>query len=232
MTHPRSSVYLRLVAKDLYLQRGLIVGATAVGAATLALSSRTRDLSLGGLNLGFLLYLTAIITFGILVPMLAILKERQEGTQLFVLSLPISPRRYRSAKVVAAAIAFLIPWTTLTLGVAIVAWWLPETRAGLPFFVALMGFLLGNFATLTAIVASTKSEIWAVVGILATNVSVTPFLVHLGRVTRLAEGAAHAASAAPLWNPEVRTLLIVESLWIAAAFAVAVGLPRTRGGNL
>ncbi len=41
MTHPRSSVYLRLVAKDLYLQRGLIVGATAVGAATLALSTKT-----------------------------------------------------------------------------------------------------------------------------------------------------------------------------------------------
>ena len=56
-----------------------------------------------------------IIAYGIFIAMLAILKERQDRSQLFVLSLPVSPAQYSRAKVWAALIAFFAPWSLLTL---------------------------------------------------------------------------------------------------------------------
>lgn len=215
----------RLVVKDLYLFRWLILGAAVAGAGSLALAGRSEGGQSEGLNLGFLLYLTTIITFGILVPMLGILKERQDRSRLFVLSLPISPAGYVVAKVTSTLVVFLLPWLALTGGVVGFTLATGRPAGALPFFVVLMGFLLGNFATLTALVASTKSELWAVAGILATNVSVTPFLIHLGKLPGV---AGQSGQAAATWSPEVLTLLAIEAVWILVALAAAFLIPTRK----
>lgn len=222
------SIVARLVAKDLYLQRWLVAGALVAGVASLALtgSGRTDGEAEGsGIDLGFLIYLTTLITFGILVPMLGILKERQDKSRLFVLSLPVSPAQYVRSKVLAALAIFLLPWGALTAGVATLTLATDRPDGGLPFFVALMGFLLGNFCTLTALVAIASSELWAVAGILVTNVSVTPFLVHLGKLPGV---AGRTGEAAATWSPEVLTLLAIEAAWVVVALALALWLPTLK----
>jgi hypothetical protein len=225
MTPAPRPVLVRLIAKDLYLHRWLIAGSVAAAVAALALTNRDADGAGGGLDLGFLLYLTTLITFGILVPMLGILKERQDQSRLFVLSLPISPAGYVVSKVASALAVFLVPWLALTGGVVALTLATDRPDGALPFFVALMGFLFGNFATLTALVATAKSELWAIAGILVTNVSVTPFLIHLGKLPGV---AGRTGDAVATWSPEILKLLAVEGAWILAALALAVWLPTRR----
>ena len=225
MTPAPRPVLVRLIAKDLHLHRGLIAGTLAAAVATLALTGRGGASEGGGLDLGFLLYLTTLITFGILVPMLGILKERQDRSRLFVLSLPISPAGYVVSKVASALAVFLVPWLALTGGVVALTLATDRPDGALPFFVALMGFLFGNFATLTALVATAKSELWAIAGILVTNVSVTPFLIHLGKLPGV---AGRTGDAVATWSPEILKLLAVEGAWILAALALAVWLPTRR----
>lgn len=225
MTPASRPVLVRLIAKDLYLYRWLIAGTLAAAVATLALTGRGGASEGGGLDLGFLLYLTTLITFGILVPMLGILKERQDRSRLFVLSLPISPAGYVVSKVASALAVFLMPWLALTGGVVALTLATDRPDGALPFFVALMGFLFGNFATLTALVATAKSELWAIAGILVTNVSVTPFLIHLGKLPGV---AGRTGDAVATWSPEILKLLAVEGAWILAALALAVWLPTRR----
>ena len=109
----RPSLVGRLVAKDLYFYRWLIVGTLLAGVASLA-ASRFEDgdgVSTGP-NLGILLFMTTVIAFGVSLPMI-LLKEHQTRTSIFVLSLPVSPAQYSFAKVAAALIAFLVPWLGL-----------------------------------------------------------------------------------------------------------------------
>jgi len=105
------SITGRLVAKDLYLYRPLIACALVAGVASLVLSRFSAgDHVSTGVNAGVVLFMTTIIAFGIFIAMGGILKERQDRSQLFVLSLPIAPAQYAMAKVGAALIAFLVPW--------------------------------------------------------------------------------------------------------------------------
>lgn len=217
------SVVGRLIAKDVYLRRWLIAGALASGVASLALTGRGGEE--GGFDPGFLLFLTTMIVFGIFVPMLGIFKERQDRSQLFVLSLPVSPGQYAISKVVAALVVFLGPWLVLTVGVVALTLASDRPDGGLPFFTATMGFLLALFCTLTALVAITSSETWAIAGILATNVSVTPFLAYLGRLPGV---GGRGQEAAAIWSVETVTVLALEGLWILLALGLAVWLPTRR----
>jgi hypothetical protein len=220
------SIVGRLVAKDLYLYRWLIAAALVAGAASLVLSGVSEgDNVRTGMNAGFVLFLTTIIAFGIAVAMIGLLRERQEKSQLFVLSLPVSPAQYQAAKVVAALVAFLGPWALLTGGVVALTLGSDLPDGGIPFFVAMMTFFLGNFCTLLALIAITLSELWAVAGILVTNVSVTFFLARIGS---LPEVVAHRNDAAATWGPAILTVLAVEAAWIALALALAFYLPSRR----
>ena len=89
-----------------------------------------------GLNIGILLFMTTVIAFGVFLPMLGILKERLDRSQLFVLSLPMSAGAVLVAKVRAALIAFLVPWLRSRRRRGVVAVTRPADRtADLPFFV-------------------------------------------------------------------------------------------------
>ena len=221
--HERS-ILGRLVAKDLYLYRWLILATLLAGIASLVLLAWSDGDGATGLNLGFLLFLTVIIAFGCSLPMI-LLKEHQTRAQLFVLSLPVSLAQYSIAKVAAALLAFLVPWAALTGGVVVLTLSSAAPDGGLPFFVALMTFLLGNFCLLTALTVITMSEVAAIAGILVTNVSVTVFLVHLAKLPGIA-GRSQEADA--VWSPQVLTVLGLELVVILLSLALAFYLPSRR----
>ena len=220
------SIVGRLIAKDLYLYRGLVGGTLVAGIVSLVLMRFSPGDGVStGPNFGFLLFLTTIIAFGVSIPMLSILKEHQVRSHLFVLSLPVSPAQYSIAKVVAALLAFLVPWIALTGGVVVVTALSGAPRGGIPFFVALMTFLLSNFCVLLALVVITLSELWGVVGILVTNVSVTLFLFQLGKLVDISDRSGEAAAT---WSPALLAVLGGELALIALALGLAFYLPSRR----
>jgi ABC-2 type transport system permease protein len=219
------SITGRLIAKDLYLYRWLILGSLLAGVLSLVLSGFTGgDNVTTGPNLGFLLFITSIIAFGVSLPMV-VLKEHQNKSQLFVLSLPVSPAHYSISKVAAALIAFLVPWLTLTAGVVVVTAATPAPDGGIPFFVAMMTFFLCNFCLLMALTVITMSELAAIAGIGVTNVSVTVFLIQVGRLPGI-EGRSQDAAAS--WSPAILTVLGIELAVILLALGLAFYLPSRK----
>ncbi|MEO7793586.1 MAG: hypothetical protein ABIV06_02345 [Thermoanaerobaculia bacterium] len=225
MTRSRRSILGRLIAKDFYLYRWLILATLVAGVVSLVLTRfDDGDGVTTGPNFGFLLFLTTIIAFGVSLPLL-VLKEHQSRSELFVLSLPVSLGQYSFAKVAAALLAFLVPWTALTFGVVALTALSPEPDGGLPFFVAMMAFLLGNFCLLTALTVITRSEIAAIAGILVTNVSVTLFLVQLGKIPGI---AGRSQDAVATWSPQILTVLAIELAVIVLSLSLAFYLPSRR----
>src|SRR5690606_13474463 len=137
---------------DLYLYRWLILGALVAGIASLSLSSVGPGQGTSEApNLGFILFMTTIITFGIFLSMYVVLKEHQEKSRLFVLSLPVAPPLFVISKVWAAPAAFLATWLVLTITVVASIWLSGEARGPIPFLVVMMMFFLGNFCLLLAV---------------------------------------------------------------------------------
>jgi ABC-type transport system involved in multi-copper enzyme maturation permease subunit len=208
-----NSIVWRLIAKDLYLYRWLIAGSLAAGLASLLI--RRFDLSD---SIGLILFMTSIIALGVFIVMYGILTERKEKSLLFVLSLPVSPMQYSTAKIAASLIAFLIPWLVLTVTILVIsAAFDPPPDGSIPFTVAMMLFFLANFCVLVALLLITESEYWAIAGILGTNFGVA---VYMNTVYNLPAIQAHTDGPVAVWNRTVLTIIGVE----AAVIVVSLGL--------
>jgi ABC-2 type transport system permease protein len=220
------SIVGRLVAKDLYLYRWLMAGALFAGVVSLGVSHVSAGDNVStGLNAGTVLFMTTIIAFGIVIPMIGILKERQDNSQLFVLSLPVTAAQYSTAKVSAALIAFLLPWLVLTAGVVVATAALGGPNGGLPLFVVMMTLFLANFCLLLAVIAITMSELWAIAGILITNVSVPLFLAKVGSLPGVAGRAQDAAAS---WSPTILAVLALEIAAILLSLGLAFHVPARK----
>jgi len=216
------SIAARLIAKDLYLYRWLMVLAVVAGFLSFVVSRfSSGDHVTTGMNAGILLFITTVIAFGISIPML-VLKERQDKSQLFVLSLPVSPAQYSIAKVGAAVVAFLLPWLTLTGAVVLITVLSDRPDGGLPFFVLMMTFFFTNFCLLMALTVITMSEMWVVAGILVTNISVPLFL---SKVAGHPGIAGRSRDAVAVWSPAFFTILAIELALILASLALAFYIP-------
>jgi ABC-2 type transport system permease protein len=202
-----------LIVKDLYLYRGLMALAIGGGIVSLLLGG----LETPGFGLGLIVFITSLVALGIFIVMYGVLRERQEKSLLFVMSLPVSPMQYTMAKVVSALIAFLIPWLIM-LAASVFLQATTEGFGGrIPGTVGIMGFFLTNFCVLLAVLLVTGSERWAVASIVLTNMSVSVYFIVIGRLSGI---AAYADSPVAVWNSTIFTLLAIE----AAVTVLAIGL--------
>jgi ABC-2 type transport system permease protein len=205
------SIVTRLIAKDLYLYRWFIVGATIAGLASLFVSG------LHGMT-GLIFFMTTIVALGIFIAMYGILVERKERTLLFVLSLPVTPLQYTAAKVIAALVAFLVPVlvlasAALSLNVAFD----PPPNGEIPVTVAMLGLFIANFCFLVALLIITGAEFWAVAGIVATNLTIPLFMNAVYRLPGIAE---HVQGPVAVFSPTIFTILSAE----AAVAVLSLGL--------
>lgn len=110
-------VVRRLVLKDWYLNRvaiGLVLGGTLLGLTL----SAVEDGSVASAGLSILA--CAFISLTFYLPLQTVLQERAQKTLPFILSLPVSPRDYVAAKVLANLLIFLVPLLATAGGVALV----------------------------------------------------------------------------------------------------------------
>ncbi len=212
-----TSVVARLIAKDLYLYRWFALFGTLAGLATLPLmGADSANLA----NLGVIVFITAIIVTGVFIAMFGVLKEHQEKSQLFVLSLPVSPLQAVAAKLAAALIGFIAPWLVLTfVPVALIAGIeaLPDGR--IVSFVAMMAFFLANFCVLLALVAVSPNERWAIAALILTNIAASCFVVLLPQLPGIAE---YRQAETAVWS--ATALALTGACFAVAAIAPALAL--------
>jgi hypothetical protein len=207
-----ASMIRRLVTKDLYLYRWFIVGATLAGLASLFVSG------LHGMT-GLILFMTTIVALGIFIAMYGILVERKEKTLLFVLSLPVTPLQYATAKVFAALIAFLVP--VLVLAAAALSYNVafdPPLNGEIPFTVVTLGLFLANFCFLVALLLVSGAEFWAVAGVVLTNLTVPLFMnvvVGLPGIREYIQGPV------AVWSPTIFAILGTEATVAVLSLGIA-----------
>ena len=89
----------------------------------------------------------------------------------------------------------------------------------------MMMCFLATFSVLLAIVAITLSELWAVAGILVTNLSVTLFLAQVGSLIGASERLGDAAAS---WSPTVLAILAAELAVILLSLSLAFYIPSRK----
>ena len=195
----------KLIAKELYVYRWLLVGAAAAGFAGL-LSATSGDV---GFNIGFIVWLTALIALGVMLALFGVAQERKERSLLFMLSLPLSPADYVRAKLLGLLACFLLPWAALSAGALALIFFMPGVADGLlPYGVLLCVFLLLNFSAVLCGALHIHSE--AAMGglIILTNMSISLFMMGVGRIREIGQ---YMVAASPVWNGTFWLLLGVET---------------------
>lgn len=205
----------KLVAKELHLFRWLLVGGTAAGLAGL-LAACTGEV---GFNVGFIVWLTAIIALGVMLALFGIATERKERSLLFMLSLPLSPGGYVRAKLLGLLACFVLPWALLSAGALALIIAMPGIPDGLlPYAVLLCVFLLLNFSLVLCGALHIASEAGMGGLIILTNMSISLFMMGVGRIPAIGQ---YTQAAAPVWNATFWQLLTAE----LALTLIALSLP-------
>ena len=204
----------KLAAKDLYLFRWLIAGGMLAGFVGLAVASLGET----GFSIGFLLWLTALIALGVMLALFGIANGRKERALLFVMSLPLSPQDYVRAKLLGLLLCFVLPWAALSAGAFALILLAPAIPDGLlPYAVLLCFYLLLNYALVLSGALHIVSEAGMGAVIIVTNMSVSLFMMGVGRIPAI---AGHMWAPQPVWNAafwqflafEIGTTVLVLSL--------------------
>jgi ABC-type Na+ efflux pump permease subunit len=212
----------KLIAKELYLYRWLLVGVTGAGFASL-LTAASGEF---GFHVGFLVWLTAIIALGVMLALFGVATERKERSLLFILSLPLSPGDYVRAKLLGLLACFVLPWALLSAGAVALILVMPGIPDGLlPFTVLLCAFLLMNFALVLCAVLHVSSEAGMGGVIVLTNMSVSLFMMGIGRIPEL---GAYMGKPEPVWNATFWLLLAAELVIALIALALPLLIAARR----
>jgi uncharacterized membrane protein YidH (DUF202 family) len=143
----------KLIAKDFYLYRWLIVGSTVAGLVGLRSPPKARS----RFNIGMLIWLTTIVAFGVVLAMLAIANERKERAAVRAEPAAV-PRRLHTHQGLGLLLCFLVPWcrTERRRRRSCVMPNLPDGL--LPFAVLLCVFMLANYSVVLCGALHTASE--------------------------------------------------------------------------
>jgi len=205
----------KLIAKDFYLNRWLIIVSTVAGLVSLLVAAEGKV----RFNIGMLSWLTTIVAFGVVLAMVSIGNERKERTLQFILSLPLSHGDYVRIKVVGLLLCFLVPWSILSAGAITLIAVMPNLADGLmPFAVLLCGFFLANYSVVLCGALHTATEGVITALIIVTNMNVTLFIFMVGALPSLND---HLQDPVPVWNSTFWTVLAVE----VATLVVTLSLP-------
>jgi ABC-type transport system involved in multi-copper enzyme maturation permease subunit len=203
-----------LVLKDWYLNRRQLAILAVAGAVTFAaIQLRTEVSGFIGLTGVFIV----LIFLGILMPMQTVVNERKHQNLAFVMSLPVSPMEYTTAKIIANLVSFVLPWIVLS-GAVLGTFKLSGAFEGLiPIILvaALAPFVAFCLILSTAIVLESEQ---AAVGIMAAcNISYSFAWFFLVRIPSI---RADLRGPVAVWSQPMVTILSVE----IALIVLAIGL--------
>jgi ABC-2 type transport system permease protein len=205
----------RLVLKDWYFQRRPIAAYTAgglLGLGTVALGTAWSFYA------GTVLLITFMITIGIHLAIVTVVQERTEHTLPFLMTLPISPKEYTAAKVLANLSIFVVPWLILTAGAALLLS-SEEARSGalVPFATVSLTYILASYVLVLTVAIVTESQGWTLCAMGVTNLFLQFFLYWVSHIPSIERGMKGRGA---VWDTPALALLGAE----VAAIVVLLGL--------
>lgn len=205
----------QLVAKDLSFQRMPVLAATAAGLLGIALQLSSSE---GAFYVGVVLLITGVISCGIYLAFLTVVKERTQGTLPFVMSLPIGVREYTAAKLAANLILFLASWSLLGVSSAAVILTRDSVPDGLlPYAVLLLLHMLTGYALTLGVALVAGTEGWTIAAMAVSNLSFQGFLYWTAHIDDI---AATMSGSVPVWTGSVRWRIAAELLTVAVILTV------------
>ncbi len=212
-----NSVVRKLIAKELYVNRWFMTGASVSGVLSVLIAAAGSKTAF---NVGALTWMTTIIAFGVMLAIYSVSNERKEHTLLFVLSLPLSTGDYVRSKQLGLTLTFLIPWLLSSVAAVTLILAKHDIPDGLtPFTVLLCVFMLANFSVVLCGALHATSEAWTNTVVVIANMGVSVFMFTVGPLPQIQR---NLDGAIPVWNDAVLTVLAIELLVIVLAFV----LPR------
>jgi hypothetical protein len=207
------SIVRRLVLKDLYLARWLILGSLVLAAATLALT----PLGLVLFYVGSVSFLCVLILLNVFVVTLTVAQEKKEKVLLFALSLPISTTQYAMAKMTSSLIAFFVPLVLMGLGAVIVTDLTILPNGMIPFTLLIMAYVALYFCVFLAVALAADSGFWNTIVIIIGNISINFFIAFVFQLPSVVE---HSRGETAMWTSDLVTIFVIE----LALCVVALGL--------
>jgi ABC-2 type transport system permease protein len=211
------SIVGRMIVKDLFLARWLVIGALVLSAGTLAL------MPLGPISfyVGTVSYICVLIILNIMIVMSIVAQEKKDKVLLFVLSLPISTGQYMIAKMTASLIAFVVPFLVTGAGVFVLFDATPLPNGFLPFASTVMGYILAYFFVFLTVALIADSGFWNAIVIVVGNISTNFFIPY---AIRLPSVVANSRTETVAWSSDVLLILAVELGVCAVALGLAIHL--------
>jgi ABC-2 type transport system permease protein len=211
----RASMIRLLVLKDWHFMRWPIALYLFLGAVALLLVSTGGE---GSFYAGCVLLFTVLISLGIHLAMATIVQERTQQTLPFVMSLPITPGDYTTAKILANVIIFLIPWGALVAGALAVIAGRAAIHDGLiPFALIILTWILVSYTLLLAVALISESEAWSIVAMVFGNLA---FQAVLYSVSHLPSIASTMRGDVAVWPADAVLLLAGELAVVALLLAL------------
>lgn len=162
-----------------------------------------------------------MITTGVHLAVVTVVQERTEHTLPFLMTLPISPKDYTAAKILANLSIFLVPWLILTGGAALI---LGTEGAGsgamIPLATIALTYILAAYILVLTVAIVTESLGWTLCAMGATNLLLQFFLYWVSHMPSIATGMKGRGA---VWDATALTLLGAE----LAAIVVLLGLAFT-----
>jgi ABC-type transport system involved in multi-copper enzyme maturation permease subunit len=208
------ALVLRLMAKDVYLNRQMMIAALIGGSVSLILAGTSRL----GYDIGSVSFITTMMAFGVILAMYSITQERKDRSAMFVLSLPLAPMDYVRAKLLGTTLTYFIPWSVLSAGAILVIALTPIPDGLMPMTVLLLVYFLFTFSVMTLVALLVSSEAKTMLAIIGTNMSLTFFMFGLARSPGIGFGLDRKET--PLWTGSFFALLATELTLIAIALAI------------
>jgi len=206
----------KLIAREFHMHRWMMGGTILAGFAGLAVVAHGGSISF---NVGFLIWLTTIVAFGVVIAMFGIASERKERVMNWVLSLPVAHGEYVRIKVLALLLCFVVVWFVLSaaaLGLVVALPGLPDGL--LPFAVLLSAFLLGNYSFVVCSALHSRSEGMMTFVVVVHNVAISLFMFAVAAIDDISR---HMQGPVAVWNPAFWTVLAIE----LAVFLILFSLP-------
>lgn len=195
----------RLVLKDWHFMRWPIAGYLGAGGLALVLLSTGGE---GSFYAGSILLFTVLISLGIHLAMATVVEERTGQTLPFIMSLPISPADYTTAKILANLLIFVLPWGALLAGtIGVIAGRETVENGLIPFVIILLTSILVSYCLLLAVALVSESQAWTIGAIVFGNLA---FQATLYGVSHTPSIAAAMKGDVVVWTPAALAIVGAE----------------------
>ncbi len=195
----------RLIQKDWYFYRWPIAFYIGAGLACIAALGYGGE---GAFYAGCVGLLTVLISVGIHLTMGTVMEERRNHTLAFIMSLPISPKEYTLAKILANMTIFGLAWGTLFVGaIAVIAGRGTVPDGLIPFAAVILGEIFFGYCLTLCVAIVSESLGWTIGAMITANLLLQAVMYAVSHVPAVDRAMK---TDAILWQQPVSGLLAAE----------------------